>query len=462
MSSGTTHLSLVGATVAALSMLAIVAPVSLGHGDRTGYVTTRIGPQLSTASSVSFQGRKIVAGGGAYTPYTIRHYSRFLGFALARYTASGTLDRSFGRNGTVLTPIGKQSGAESIAVESNGDIVVAGWAVPQLRNGLGPGDFALARYTRDGHLDPNFGDAGVVTTDLGGDDAGKEVALEPGGKVLVAGSSGGRFAAARYNANGTLDRGFGSGGTVRIRPGRNCSIYDLAVDPHGAFKLAGSCAKAGSNHERDRLVVAAFNADGSRDRTFGRNGVAGHRLMPPGRRPSSTSCLTYSIDFQPRGRLVASCQSNVYTRRRLVVKTRVDEFNADLSPRRRFGDRGAVLLNWRFFPARTVTLTDGDLLLAGEKELAHGGGRTHFAMVRLMPSGKHDRRFGHAGFATANVGGPHHGDQAGGNDQGIYAMAFPSRRRLIAAGSGGREPTSFAVARFHLASGSLDRTFGRR
>ena len=75
-------------------------------------------------------------------------------------------------------------------------------------------DFALARYDTRGNLDPSFGTGGIVVTDLGGVDAAQAVALQSDGRIVVGGSSDGRFAFARYGVDGTLDSTFGSGGVV--------------------------------------------------------------------------------------------------------------------------------------------------------------------------------------------------------------------------------------------------------
>ena len=63
-------------------------------------------------------------------------------------------------------------------------------------------------------LDPSFGTGGFNTTDFGNDDRPNAIAIQPDGKIVIAGSTGGAtsdFAIARYNANGTLDTSFGGG-----------------------------------------------------------------------------------------------------------------------------------------------------------------------------------------------------------------------------------------------------------
>jgi uncharacterized delta-60 repeat protein len=82
-------------------------------------------------------------------------------FALARYTAEGSLDPSFGLGGKVLTHFGSSSGdqAFAVAIQADGKPVAAGWRYVRGRT-----DFALARYTSAGRLDRSFGSGGKVLT----------------------------------------------------------------------------------------------------------------------------------------------------------------------------------------------------------------------------------------------------------------------------------------------------------
>ena len=106
-------------------------------------------------------------------------------------TVPGDLDASFSGDGKQTTDFGGSDAATAVAVQADGKIVVAGSS---------GGNFALARYGADGTPDPSFSGDGLVTTDLGGTDAGQGVAIQADGKIVVAGSSGGNFALARYNA----------------------------------------------------------------------------------------------------------------------------------------------------------------------------------------------------------------------------------------------------------------------
>jgi uncharacterized delta-60 repeat protein len=167
-------------------------------------------------------------------------------FALARYNSDGTLDASFGTGGRVTTDFaGPNDQAESVVVQPDGRIVVAGAAGPFINRGF---DFALARYNSNGTLDTSFGTSGKVTTDFAGaDDVPTEpsaIALQGDGKIVVVGQTtvGGlsNFALASFNSNGTLDTSFGTSGKVTTDfAGANDVPFSVAVQPDGNIVLAG-------------------------------------------------------------------------------------------------------------------------------------------------------------------------------------------------------------------------------
>ncbi len=113
----------------------------------------------------------------------------------AAVAAPGDLDPSFGSSGKVTTDFGGSDAASAVAIQPDGRIVTAGRS--------GSGDFALARYNADGSLDPSFGSGGKVTTDFGGFDVASGVALQADGKIIAAGQggSGSDFALARYQGD---------------------------------------------------------------------------------------------------------------------------------------------------------------------------------------------------------------------------------------------------------------------
>jgi uncharacterized delta-60 repeat protein len=194
-------------------------------------------------------------------------------FALARYNADGSLDTTFGTGGKVTTGFGAFSidVAFGVALQPNGKIVVAGYTAASDV----VADFAVARYNADGSLDTSFGTGGKVTTDFGGFDLAPAVALQPDGKIVVAGwtedifFAGADFAVARYNPDGRLDAGFGTGGKVTTSFGAFGCATGVALQPNGKIVVAGNTTDAVGGED---FALARYNANGGLDAGFGTGG----------------------------------------------------------------------------------------------------------------------------------------------------------------------------------------------
>jgi uncharacterized delta-60 repeat protein len=165
------------------------------------------------ASRVTLQqDGSIVAAGGRTKGDN--NYRQRGDFALVRLLPNGQLDTSFGQMGWVKTPIGLDaSGAADIAYRPNGQLVVAGAAQYNTVNT----SYAIAMYNANGSLDTSFGQAGsgIVTTPFGANPSGANgVALQPNGNIVVVGSADSAayhddFAAARYLAPNVIPNAFG-------------------------------------------------------------------------------------------------------------------------------------------------------------------------------------------------------------------------------------------------------------
>lgn len=121
-------------------------------------------------------------------------------FALVRYNADGSLDTSFDTDGKLVTDLGGTETLNSMIALADGKFLAAGTD--------GNNDMVLVRFNSDGSLDTSFDSDGKVTTDLGGWEEGKSVAVQADGKILLAGSSDTDFALVRYNTDGSLDTTF--------------------------------------------------------------------------------------------------------------------------------------------------------------------------------------------------------------------------------------------------------------
>lgn len=194
--------------------------------------------------------------------------------ALARFLADGTPDAEFGTDGEVdVVFTGSSDSAQALALQGDGRIVVAGYT------GSGRlADFALARYEANGSPDTGFGTAGVATTDFGGStDRAYAVLIQDDGKIVVAGHAAianqNDYAVARYTSAGAPDPGFGSGGRVTTNVGGVTDLaYAAALQPDGRIVVAGRAGTSGSADPDVGLV--RYEPDGDLDPGFGNGGVA--------------------------------------------------------------------------------------------------------------------------------------------------------------------------------------------
>ena len=188
---------------------------------------------------------KLVVAGTCYADWR---------FVIARYTAAGALDTTFAGTGYASTIVpGGNAVASALQLQGDGKLVVSGAS--------GAGDVALARYTAAGALDPAFGTAGIVTTDLGGaGDSALALVLAPDGRLTALGTGGasGTLASVRYLGTGALDTTYGASGiSVSAVAG---AVRGAVLAADGAIVAAGS---SGANFVVQRAAsstVADFGA----------------------------------------------------------------------------------------------------------------------------------------------------------------------------------------------------------
>jgi len=194
-------------------------------------------------------------------------------FAFAA-TSPGDLDLTFGTSGRVTTDFGSQQYdvAHAVALQPDGKIVVAG----ELWSDSSGEDFAVARYMDNGQLDPTFGVTGKVSTDLEGIDAAMSLAIQTDGKIVVAGLAayGQKLGLVRYKPDGSLDPTFGTMGKVISDFSTSyATAFAVLIQADGKIVAAG-CTN--STAQTDFLAVR-YNADGHIDGTFGQNGLGSVR-----------------------------------------------------------------------------------------------------------------------------------------------------------------------------------------
>jgi uncharacterized delta-60 repeat protein len=347
-----------------------------------------------------------------------------------------------------------------------------------------------------GDLDPSFGVGGVATTTFPGLDGGTYMALlvQPDGKVIAAGSGDqGGFQVAtlvRYNADGSLDTGFGSGGRVVFTfNGVGGAFYTLALQSDGKIVAAGISAATD-------FGVARFNPDGSPDLAFGTNGsvstdlgdqdvILGLSLQPDGKilaggrvgffnprfglvRYSDNGSLDPSFGvggavvspfngsliiattFQPDGKVLAGGSSPN------VLDFALARYNADGTPDTTFADNGEAITDFALSDViqGLALQADGGIVASGGAVLPIAGGASTdvFALARYRPDGTLDQTFGAGGKVTTDFPPTDSGEDLAG------PVAIQPDGKIVAGGCSGN-CTSFGVARYE-SDGSADLGFG--
>jgi uncharacterized delta-60 repeat protein len=236
------------------------------------FALARYNPSGTLDTSFSGDGRQTTDFGGfdeGATGVAIQANGRIVvvgsdgdNFALARYNPNGSLDTSFSGDGRQTTDFGDSDQANGVALRA-GKIVAVG------RTGAGD-NFALARYNPNGSLDSSFSGDGRQTTDFGGFEQASGVALRPSGKIVAVGGTGagGNFALARYNLNGSLDSSFSGDGRQTTNFGGFDAARGVALQANGKFVAVGS-ADIGSS---SNFALARYNPNGSLDASFSADG----------------------------------------------------------------------------------------------------------------------------------------------------------------------------------------------
>jgi uncharacterized delta-60 repeat protein len=227
------------------------------------------------------------------------------GFLLVRYNPDGSLDKSFGNNGTVLTGFGGVTIPTSIALEPDGKIVIGG------NYNATYTEFLLARYTTNGTLDGSFGHQGIITTNFGKyGDAIDDIVIQPDGKIIVGGQTGLQFdfqnenvAIARYQINGDLDDSFANAGKATvIFPNFDASADRVILQPDNKIVFAGEIYSLFSPVQDFALgrllnngnLDSSFGVDGETTTDFGLVEQTGGLALQNGKILLAGTSLTYS------------------------------------------------------------------------------------------------------------------------------------------------------------------------
>jgi len=326
-----------------------------------GYVTFDFtGSTYEYNTSLALQGDKIIQSGECYSSVSGSK------FCLVRYKADGSLDTSFnppvgGYRIYDLSP-SPYDYARALAIQTNGYILQGGFCTG------GANFFCLTRYQTDGSTDFSFNSPygyqkpNIIPTNH---DYANTLVLQSDGKILQGGyckdtgaTAPWKFCVMRYNSDGSIDYGFGSGGYVLydIPVSDNDDANSLIVQSDGKIIQGGTCKISGIN----QFCIVRYNADGSVDATFG---TSGYEIFDI---PDSSDDHASAIALQTNGKIIQGGTCTISgTNQFCIVR-----YNVDGSIDSTFGTNGYFIYQVPGTTSNTlgrsiVIQSDGKILLGG-------------------------------------------------------------------------------------------------
>lgn len=371
--------------------------------------------------AVDAQGRIVVVGmvTVGFTPPSA--YNKDL--ALWRYLPDGKPDPSFDQDGALTYQLGNWDWGRDLALLADGKIVVGG----NIDNTFDRP--TLWRFLENGALDTTFGTSSgkSLLSVASAEVQGTDLAVDPAsGEYLLLGNQQGNWlTVGRFNAQGTLQKSFGTTGYVTFKSLPSATGARLKVDQAGRVVVAGSSRPGGSTTD---LMVVRFLPDGSLDSSFAGKGYLSHDGA--GGTPGAHE-TAQDLELDAQGNLWA-CGSTSGGKGKLVVwKLRAD---GSLDPA--FGAQGVLVDQPGAASEGSACRLDGigRLVVAGTS--SDTTGRSLLTLWRLLPSGAIDPSFGGKAAVV---------DATPGRDQHVRSLALAANGRAIVCGHVGSEASSDAA-----------------
>ncbi len=362
------------------------------------------------------------------------------GLSVMRLNANGSVDSAFGTNGVATNTSGTLAETRSVALQSDGKILVAGQANP-----FGNDDFAIARFNANGSPDLTFSGDGIAVFGIatGANDIAYDLAVQADGKIVAVGTTsanGTDWAMIRLNADGTLDGSFTNGQITQTTG--NDGLYTIKLQSDGKIVVAGYVLQS----SEQRLALGRFSASGVRDSTFNGNGVKIDDI--------GTGAQNYNdIQIQSDGKIVAAGAISFNATAGGAI---VGRYNANGTNDTSFSADGFVAFT--AFESRQAFASLG---IQGDGKIVCGGylGKTtdvndNFLVVRLLTNGALDSTFGTSGRSQTDFNAQT--DQA-------FGLVLDASGKITLAGKGENfvGTTQIAVAQYN-SNGTLDNAFAAR
>jgi uncharacterized delta-60 repeat protein len=360
------------------------------------------------------------------------------GFA-TRVTPSGSVDMSFGVDGEkyVFEPDGS---AVASTIDADNRIIIAG-----TRDGA----FVVTRLGASGGTDRSFGYGGVATRAFSAEAKASAVAIDPWGRIIVAGSTAGKFALACFTDSGYACSGFGNGSKTTLSFEDTAEATSIAIDDDGRIVVGGQ-VRVVTSWTNQKFALARFTTAGALDSSFGASGKVVYDAAPNA--TSHNVELISGLAIDASGRIVAAGAFAADNSTRFAV-LRFYGFGA---LDKTFGPNGTGMataftgctLAGCIDEAQATSLavqSNGKIVVAGWVR-SQG---VDVGLTRLLPDGSRDvNGFGSNGYVRTDVGGTW-----------SAAMSVKIAGSIFVTGLADAGYTAM-VARYSLSDGALDTTFG--
>jgi uncharacterized delta-60 repeat protein len=326
----------------------------------------------------------------------------------ARYEATGNLDTTFGMQGKVEALVNNGLIAHDAVIQDDGKIVVVGATIINTNPG-----FAMVRYNADGSLDNTWGTGGISWCTVYGLVEG--VDLSDGKVVAVATTSGAEAlaaAVARQNDDGEPDLTFGTiHGATKLQAGLSTRGHDLGVQSTGKIIIVGD-----TNLNGKKFFAARFTTQGLLDETFGTGGIQ----VIPFPNAQCSGAITVAIQDDDYIVIAGSADNDI------ALMRLTNDGQLDTS----FGEQGFVRT-----PLESTSIVNAVTVQSDGKVVIGGAVNGYIVVARYTPAGILDDTFGVNGITSTALG----------NDSVALSIALQDDGKLIVSGE---SDSRFFVARY--------------
>jgi len=383
----------------------------------SGKVSTFFGGNAGAKDSVLQPDGKLVVVGDTFSNLP---GSSFL---VARYLTNGNLDLSFGENGSATVLSGDHCKAQSVALQADGKIVVAGTELPAA-NGSGSSNMMIARFDPDGSLDVTFDTDGVKVIALNDSQSLSAVLIQADGKIIA----GGGFTIQsnwnqntpgliRLNTDGSLDTSFGVNGFVYTPGIYRGEITDMQ------FTADGNIVAVGRTFITNRYLILKYDGNGQLINSFGSNGTGFVEVA------LNQIADLFDCFIAPDGSIYASGGTfNGIKYNAFMVK-----YHSDGTIDTDFADNGTLIKDFGSVNGIGISSFGDGVAFDKNNQLLWpmSYGKTtdyDFGLLSLSPAGLPNTSFGNNGFFSTTFGSGH---------EYVRTMVIQEDNKIILAGDKG-------------------------